>query len=181
MSTFELAIPVILKHEGGWVNDPHDLGAETNYGWSTLTIKRLGLTASDLGIPGPMFATGYLKPMTEATAVKLYRKYFWDLYGYGRINDQKAATKLFDLSVNCGPKRAHTMAQKAINRLQMDVDVDGDLGPQTVGAINSRNPQAFVNELCDVALEYYQAIVKARPQNAKFLNNWTKRSGWGRG
>ena len=34
MSDFNLAIPVVLENEGGYVNDPNDLGGETNYGIS---------------------------------------------------------------------------------------------------------------------------------------------------
>ena len=31
-TTFEEIIEDVLKHEGGYVNDPHDRGGETNFG-----------------------------------------------------------------------------------------------------------------------------------------------------
>ena len=31
-TTFEEIIESVLKHEGGYVNDPHDRGGETNFG-----------------------------------------------------------------------------------------------------------------------------------------------------
>ena len=32
LTTFNNIIEVVLKHEGGYVNDPKDLGGETKYG-----------------------------------------------------------------------------------------------------------------------------------------------------
>ena len=32
LTKFDDIIEVVLKHEGGYVNDPNDLGGETNYG-----------------------------------------------------------------------------------------------------------------------------------------------------
>ena len=32
LTTFNEIIEVVLKHEGGYVNDPNDLGGETNFG-----------------------------------------------------------------------------------------------------------------------------------------------------
>jgi lysozyme family protein len=180
-SKFELAIPQIMLEEGGWVSDPADLGAETNYGWSTLTIKRLKLTEADLGIPGPMFVDGYLKPMKKSTAEELYRKHFWDKFGYANVNDQKAATKMLSSAVNMGPKRAAEFAQRACNTLGANpqLTVDGSLGPKSFAAINACDPQKFVNAFADEMTAYYERIIKARPANAKFRRNWLKRAQWG--
>ena len=32
LTTFNEIIEVVLEHEGGYVNDPNDLGGETNFG-----------------------------------------------------------------------------------------------------------------------------------------------------
>ena len=32
LTTFNKIIEVVIKHEGGYVNDPNDLGGETKYG-----------------------------------------------------------------------------------------------------------------------------------------------------
>jgi len=180
MSTFEQAIPVIMQHEGGWVNDPSDLGAETNFGWSTSTIKSLGLTAADLGVPGPMFSPGYLKPMKPEVAIALYRKEFWDKFGFGAIIDQTAATKCFDASVNMGPRRACKNAQGAVNcLLPGKLFVDGAWGPMTFGAINALDPKKFLKAYSVTLAQYYEDIIVDRPANAKFRNNWLKRAKWG--
>jgi lysozyme family protein len=180
MSSFDEAIKHVLAMEGGWVNDPHDLGAETNFGWSTLTIKNLHLTEFDLCIPGPMFAPGYLKPMPVMAAIHLYKVHFWDKCGFQAIIDQTCATKCFDASVNMGPKRACKNCQGAVNILTPGkLIVDGSWGPKTFGAINALDPAKFIKAYSNTLADYYESIIKARPANAKFRKNWLRRAKWG--
>jgi len=42
-TNFNLAIPVILQHEGGYVNDPNDAGGATKYGISQRTYPNLDI------------------------------------------------------------------------------------------------------------------------------------------
>lgn len=177
MSTFEQAIPVILKHEGGWVNNPNDFGQETNFGISMLIIRNENLTLQDLGIDN--WLPGCLKKMTVETAKNLYKRLFWDKYKYGEINDQTVATKILDCSVNCGPKRAHIMAQRACTALGTPIDIDGILGPESFKTINSFDPHTFVVEYARQMLNYYNAIVQKNPTQSVFIKNWTLRSQWG--
>ncbi len=176
MSTFDLAIPVILAHEGGWVSNPADPGGETNYGISTLIIRREGITAEKLGIdPATMFQPGYLKPMKVDAAKAIYKEYFWDKFGYGRLNDQTVATKVFDCSVNCGQRRAHVLAQRACPPLV----TDGILGPASVAAINALDPKRFVTQMAEEMKKYYATIIVANPKLKVFEKNWMHRAQWG--
>jgi lysozyme family protein len=172
MATFQAAIPVLMAHEAGWCDVPGDLGGETNFGWSTLTIKRLGLTAEDLGIKGPMFSPGYLKGMPRERALELYERFFW-LPAYGQISDQISATKVFDFAVNAGANNSARVAQRAAG-----VSVDGVLGPVSVAAINALGTR-FRDLMGESMVNYYEAIIKARPVNAKFRTGWLKRAAWG--
>lgn len=173
MSTFEDAIPIILAHEGGWVSNPADPGGETNYGISTLIIEREGITNEDLGLP-PGREPGWLKALSVDAAKSIYKRLFWDKYGYGQIEDQKAATKVFDCSVNCGPGRAHVFAQDVAG-----VHVDGILGPVSYAAINAIEPQSFVNAFGAEMASYYNNLVAKKPTLAIFLRNWLRRAAWG--
>ena len=47
MAQIEKLLPFILKWEGGYVNDPHDLGGATNMGVTLDTWKRLGYDKND--------------------------------------------------------------------------------------------------------------------------------------
>ena len=42
-ASFEAAIPTILRHEGGFSNDPQDVGGATNFGVSLRWLKAQGL------------------------------------------------------------------------------------------------------------------------------------------
>lgn len=183
MSTFDLAIPVIMAHEGTdtnfWVNDPADLGGETVWGWSMYTIKNLGLQPKDLGLAIPQFTPGCLKGVSKSKCQELYKTYFWNKYGYGNIVDQKIATKCFDAAVNMGPKHAGEFAQRAANTLGQKLIVDGQLGPTSYAAINACDPKAYISAYADEMARYYQAIIKARPLNAKFEKTWMLRAKWG--
>jgi lysozyme family protein len=177
MSDFYMAIPTILKHEGGWVCHPSDPGGETNHGISTLMVERERISNQELGLPEGR-SPGWMKAMTVESASKIYKKFFWDKPGYSQILDQRMATKVFDVAVNCGPARAHVMAQRAVNRCGQNVQADGILGSKSIQALNTVDPQAWMLAMCDEQLKYYQAIVAKRPSLAVFLKNWTKRASW---
>jgi lysozyme family protein len=184
MSTFEQAIPVIMSHEGTdtnfWVDDKDDLGGQTVWGWSMSTIKSLGLTPRDLGLDQDVFTPTCLKAVKKSVCQELYRKHFWEKFGFGNIADQTAATKCFDASINMGPSRACKVVQCALDTLVTGAcKVDGVWGPQTFKAINATLPGKFVKAYSVQLLAYYQSICESRPQNKKFLPNWTKRSQWG--
>jgi len=176
MSDFNLSIGVILKFEGGWVNNPVDPGGETNWGISMLMVRREGMTPAELGIPD--FNPGSMKLMTVDTAKKIYKKFFWDKFQYEKIYNQNVATKIFDVGVNCGPGRSHRMAQKAANQCGQSLKEDGILGPNSFAGINACDPALFLKAMAAEQLAYYTALVMAKPALRIFLNNWTRRSGW---
>lgn len=175
MANFDPAVKVVLIHEGGWVDDPVDPGGETNFGWSMLMIKRLGLTPEQLGVPN--FEPGCLKFMSVDTAKSLYRQHFW-LSWFDQIDDQTAATKICDFGVNAGVEHAIQRAQRAANDCGAQLKVDGAMGPATVAAINAAG-SGFVAAMAKEMEDYYRTVVANRPASAKFLPNWLHRAAWG--
>ena len=154
MARFEEAVEVVLKHEGGYVSRSDDPGGETKFG----ICKR---SYPDLDI----------KNLTREQAKEIYRRDWWDKYGYERINDDSLAIKVFDLSVNMGAKQAHKLLQRAINdmsgRLLAD---DGILGPRTIAAVNAIVPELVLDAFLKRAEGYYRSLNK--PQ---FLAGWLNR------
>ena len=116
--------------------------------------------------------------MTIDTAKAIYRRCWWDRYSYSSINDQIAATKVFDASVNMGPNRAHKLAQASCNALGASLVVDGQLGPASIAAINGCHPRQFVSAMVGQMSDFYQAIVKAKPSQVVFLKAWLRRASW---
>ena len=179
MSTFEKAIPIVLAHEGGYVNHPSDPGGATSFGISLRFLADYP-DLGDFDHDGDVDIND-IKLMTREDAVEIYRTAWWDKFGYERIEDQTIATKVFDLSVNMGAKRAHILLQVALNRaFGLQIAAEGNLGPITVGAINSAvdgdGEQVLLDAYCDEAWGFYQRLVQKKPSSAVFLKGWKNRA-----
>ena len=96
MSDFETAIPTILRHEGGFNNDPVDAGGATNYGVSLRWLKAQGLLEDLEQEDRTQDEIQVIKQMTQEQASALYKAYWWNPYNYGAIDSQLVATKIFD-------------------------------------------------------------------------------------
>lgn len=175
MSDFAPAIAAVLRHEGGYVDDPADHGGETNYGISQFIIRHESLTAADLGLPS--LEHGALKALTPERAAAIYRAVFWDRYGYGRIRDQRCASKVFDTAVNMGPAWAARLAQMSCTP-SSPLEVDGVIGPATVRAINETEPQVFLAAFSARQAQRYAHIIDADATQEAFRSNWMRRAAW---
>ena len=69
---FEDCIDKVLEHEGGYVNDPNDLGGETNFGVSKKAYPDLDI-----------------KNLTRDEAKEIYRKDYWERYKIEKGSDSK--------------------------------------------------------------------------------------------
>lgn len=172
MARFEDAIETVLKHEGGYVNDPSDRGGATNFGVSDRADGKvdglIDLDRDGVGDTAP-------KNLTKAQAVGYYRRFYWRSI-YDQIAHQPLATKIFDFAVNMGHKASHTMLQRAVRACGTPVKVDGDIGPVTIRAVNLISGPRLLSEYRRQAANRYRAIVAANPSQAKFLNGWLRRA-----
>ncbi len=173
MSDFWRAVQYVLDHEGGYVADPDP----TNYGVTLSTLRRAGeLEYGDFDGDGDIDAEDILR-MTREDAIHYYRVHWWERYGYGEINADESAQKVFDLSVNMGPGAAHRLAQAAINMLYGNVLLeDGILGPLTLARINSTPHFLFVGELRAQAWRRYKQILEKNTHLEKYRNGWRNRA-----
>ena len=156
MAKFELSIDTILKHEGGYVNDPDDPGGETNFGISKRQYPALDIAK-----------------LTLAEAKEIYREDYWN---YGEIISQPVATKVFDMAVNMGHGRAHRILQEALQNVGEPVRIDGVLGPQTIKAANGSEYEELLKEIRVLMAVRYAQIALARPTSRKYLHNWMRRA-----
>jgi len=155
------AVEMVLRHEGGYVYDPADPGGETKYGISKRSYPQLDI-----------------RNLTREQAVEIYRRDWWDRYGYDRIKSLDVAAKVFDLAVNMGPAAAHKCLQRALHACgQRHVTIDGVLGPQTIGAANNVRPRAMLlAALRAEAAAYYRHLVERRPELRRFEQGWLNRA-----
>lgn len=132
-SPFSFAVELVLRHEGGYVNDPDDPGGETKLGISDRADGRID--GAYKGKP--------IKTITIDDAKEIYRQMYWDAAKCDAFDDVVAIC-LFDAAVNHGVDAAIKLLQTTLK-----VVVDGDIGPQTIAAAAAQAqtlPHAFLLE-----------------------------------
>jgi len=163
-SKFEDALPVILKHEGGFVDNQHDPGGATNFGISLRYLQARGDLDQDGFLDGDVDRDGDVDAddvvaMDEETAGVFYKTGFWYPGKYGFINDQETATKAFDLGVNMGIKQAATIVQRALTAAGWhDVKDDGVLGDISMKCINDTTA-SLLPAIRSEAAGFYRALI----------------------
>ena len=156
---FEKAFKYVIYNEGGYVNNPSDLGGETKYGISKRSYPNLDI-----------------KHLPLEQAKKIYFCDYWLKGKFEQISDDTLATQLFDLSVNLGIKAETIVLQRALRSVGMNVQEDGLLGPVTLSATNNADTNALLAAIKSEAAGYYRLIAAKNPQQQKFLSGWLRRA-----
>ena len=154
MTTFDEIIEHVLKHEGGYVNDPTDLGGETNYG----ITKRF---YPDIDI----------KNLTEEQAKEIYKRDYWDKNRVDELPEQLRHI-FFDMCVNQGRGTAVKVLQRAANAKGAKLKVDGGMGPATLKAIQNVEH----DRVKSYRVLHYANLVINKPEQEKFWYGWFKRA-----
>ena len=155
---FEAAAALVIRHEGGYVNDPKDAGGETKFGISKRSYPHLDI-----------------KRLTYQDAMNIYKRDYWDAGKFALLDNRELACRVFDLAVNCGTGTAVKLLQRACNLLNgaslFSLDVDGVLGPKTAQEINGfSHPKALLMALRHLAAARYVSLKQPR-----FLTGWFNR------
>jgi lysozyme family protein len=180
MAEYGPAFAKIIELEGGFIDHPDDPGGATNFGISLRFLQ----TQNDIEL-GDIDGDGDIdyddiKKMSLQDAAKLYKKHWWDKFGYKQISDQAVANKIFDMAVNMGDRQAHKLLQRAINcvlgqRVLVD---DGLLGPKSSQAmtIALQQPLALLAALRAQQEGFYRLLVANNSKFKVFLQGWLKRA-----
>lgn len=175
MDRFNIAVNIILQHEGGYSDDKTDAGGETNYGISLRYLKDIKL---DINHDGHVDEKD-IRLMTKPEAIFIYKKYWWDKFNYNEIKNELIATKTFDLSVNVGSHQSHEILQRSINSLQDEhVVVDGKLGPITFNAANKLSAEKLLIAMRFWARSFYLDLISKYPLLKKYKKGWLRRANW---
>ena len=158
LRTFDEIIEVVLKHEGGYVNDPKDPGGETNFG----IAKR---SHPDVDI----------KNLTEEEAKEIYKKHYWDGNKVESLPDDLWHI-YFDMCVNQGKSRAVKILQRAANAVGTELKVDGGLGPKTIAAVQRLEGAKGLRRVRAYRVKYYADLVTCKPDLEKFYFGWFNRA-----
>jgi lysozyme family protein len=177
MSLFELAIPMVLRHEGIGSSDAKDAGGPTHFGISLRFLKTLGELEQDGFLAGDVNEDGVIdekdiRGLSRCDAIALYRTYWWDPHGYERIIVQALANKVFDLTVNMGACASHRCLQRAVRAASGTCLVeDGVLGPATLRSVNALPAESLLAAYRSEAASHYRLLHQPR-----FEAGWLNRA-----
>lgn len=151
---FQKCIDIILRNEGGYVNDPNDPGGETNFGISKRSFPDVDI-----------------KNLTQQMAEQIYFDNFWSKLGFENVTPDLLALQMFDMAVNAGSGVSIKIVQSIIG-----VTKDGILGPDTTKKIATYySPDRLVNLYMDARIDFYKGLAKSKPQFNAYLRSWTDR------
>lgn len=172
MSNFEQAIEYVIKNEGGYSNDIHDSGKETQFGISSSSgyleaaIKK-GLL--------PECTT--IKSLTVEQAKIIYKHFFWDHLKLDNVINQSIATKILDTCVNVGNTWGIKLLQRAIRAATgVKLDEDGICGNATFEAIRQSLSSNLLSAYKSECAGYYRSIVARKPDQDVFIRGWLNRA-----
>jgi lysozyme family protein len=187
MADFTPAYERTMRFEGGYVNDPDDPGGETyrgitrrfNPGWEGWQMIDKARNAPDFPV-----CLDRLKALEKAVS-KLYKQLYWDRFQGDSIACQDVADELFDTSVNLGVTRAVTFLQTALNVLNRnqtlygDIIEDGICGPMTLKALEAylrtEPPELLITVANILQGMHYIVSMRQSPVLEKFARGWLQR------
>ena len=150
---FETAFELVIKKEGGYVNDPYDKGGETKYGISKKAYPELDI-----------------KNLTLEKAKHIYYKDYW-LKSKANQMPARLALIHFDTAVNTGVKTAGKILQRALNRQGFNLIVDGIVGNKTLDAVKKADIDKLLADYTIERNKYYLLT-----GNNRYLKGWINRS-----
>jgi lysozyme family protein len=131
-SNFAQCFALTLKHEGGYVDDPHDPGGATNLGVTIGTLSAyLGRQANKAEVHA----------LTPEAVMPIYKANYW-----GKIRGDELPAGIdmavYDFAVHSGPSRGAMALQRAIG-----VADDGVIGSITLANIATRPVDQIIERI----------------------------------
>ena len=170
-STYDKAFEYSLKIEGGLTQHKYDVGGITKFGISLAFLKAEKV---DINLDGIVNREDVIL-LDRNHAHKLYKKYFWNKLKLDLIHDKELATRIFDSAINIGSTTVVLLIQKTLFCFE-DIKVDGILGNETIGILNSLEDNDMFKDVLVASLKYHYANLCIRnPKLRVFFCGWIKR------
>jgi lysozyme family protein len=166
VASFDLFLPMLLRFEGGYVNDPTDPGGETNKGITMATFRQCSHEL--LGIDP---TSDNLKALADAQAGIIYRALYWNKMSGDDFNLQDLANITCDFYANAGTN-ATILLQRILNGMGAHVIEDGSVGSASIQAMNGLDQTEVYRRYKQGRINYYQSLAQRFPQ---FSQGWLNR------
>lgn len=165
MKTVQQIATDIIAREGGYVNDPDDLGGATNFGVTIGTLRRLGIDNDGDG----RVTSSDVRMLTRAQARDIFVEHY---FSGPRIDELPPVLQasVFDMYVNAG-SNAVRILQRLLVEMGQSIAVDGQIGPQTIEACQiaqSLAPRHLADAYGIARRNYYYSLADKRPKSRKY-------------
>ena len=143
MNNFKECLALVLKSEGGYVNNPKDPGGMTNLGITKKSLEEwLGHDVDEK----------FMRNLTPEMAAPFYEQKYWRSC-YGEVLPRGLDFIVFSMAVNAGPGRSIKLLQQSIGCVP-----DGVIGPATRRLISDSNSATLIAKFSETRREYYKSL-----------------------
>jgi len=143
MNDFKECLALVLKSEGGYVDDPRDSGGRTNLGITQKALEEwLGHDVDEK----------FMRKLTPEIAAPFYEQKYWRAC-YGEVLPRGLNFLVFSMGINAGPGRSVKLFQSSLGCL-----ADGVIGPKTRELISTSNVSKLIAKFSDSRRDYYKAL-----------------------
>jgi lysozyme family protein len=160
IAIFNACLHFTLNEEGGYVDNPNDLGGATNFGITQITYniwrKHQGLLARSVQ---------WISPVEVQT---IYREYYWQP-SYGYLFTYPLALAIFDSFVQFNPKTVLTFEAEALNEKLPIGQTD------LLAKLQKSDPEKTALAICNSRIAFRHQRVIEDPSQVVFLKGWLAR------
>lgn len=143
LNNWQKSLDLILKSEGGYVDNPADPGGRTNLGVTQKTWESwVGRPSNEKEMRG----------LTISDVAPLYKKKYWDAI-CGDDLPSGVDYIVFDFAVNAGTGRSAKTLQSVVGTV-----LDGSIGKVTIAEINNTPVQTIIDRFSVLKEEFYKGL-----------------------
>ena len=156
IENFQKSLALMLAHEGGFSNDPHDPGGMTNLG-----VTRRAWEA----YVGRQVDEAEMRALTPEIVAPFYKARYWNPCKCDQL-PLGIDYAVFDFAVNAGASRASKTMQSALGTA-----ADGVVGPATIGVAVNADPDHFLEKFSAAKEQFSRNL----PTFEHFGKGWLRR------
>jgi lysozyme family protein len=123
-----------------------------------------------------LLAEGFFESSMSAEDALPIAEQAYESQYVGSLTSDAVATALLSFAVLEGNLEAVTVLQNAIVMLGVGITVDGKIGPGTVAAANSCDPQKLITAVVQLQKAHFTHIAAVNPSQAVWVHGWDNRA-----
>jgi lysozyme family protein len=147
-SNWPLSFELLMQHEGGFTNNPHDNGGATKLGVTIGVLQDWRRRTNPRAVITPQM----VRDLKIEEARDIAKFLYWDKVG-GDLLPVGLDYAVFDWAYHAGPDHP----ARALQRI-LKVKADGHLGQITARAAAGRDPAKVIAELAVMRLEHLMGL-----------------------